>query len=309
MDYQVILDNWEMDIEGSAQSIYELQEAGFPSWTVRDHGEYGVAIPYKGTEEINESFENANLKSRVIILSTGESIPSIVLTTNNESIRRPFASFCVDFINPGKNGRQRLLKETDPLKWWYEWKTLLGNRNVDETIYDTLGELCALYYSIIQDGDPLWNGPSGATYDIETNQCFYEVKSTLNRGKNEVKISNQFQLFPQKKPLKLILCRFEPVQTSGISIEKMLEKFISIGYNVYDINTKLSKKGIEKGRSSRKKEFILHEMLLYDITDDFPRISPESFVGGILPQGIVKIEYTVDLSGLPAVSLLQGGII
>ncbi len=309
MDYQAIMDNWETDIEGSAQSIRELHEAGYPSWTVRFHGEYGVAIPYRGTEEINESFANASLKSSIIMLSSGESIPSIVLTTNNESIRRPFASFCVEFINPGQNGSQRLLKETDPLNWWYEWKTLLGNRDIDEMIYDTLGELCALYYSALQDGDSLWNGPSGATYDIETNQCFYEVKSTLNREKNEVTISNQFQLFPPQKPLKLILCRFEPVQMSGVSIETMLEKFTSIGYNVDDINSKLSKKGMEKGRSSRKREFILHEMLLYDITDDFPRITPESFVGGVLPHGIVKITYTVDLSGLPAVSLLQGGVI
>lgn len=305
MDYQVIIDNWETDIEGNAQSIHELHEAGYPSWTVRFQGEFGVAIPYRGMEEINESFANAHLKSSVIKLASGVSVPAVVLATNNEMIKRPFASFCMEFVSPGKNGSQRLLKETDPLNWWYEWKTLLGNRDIDEMIYDTLGELCVLYYSVIQDSDSVWNGPNGATYDIETNDCFYEVKSTLKRDKNEVTISNQFQLFPPQKPLKLVLCRFEPVQLSGISIDSMIEKFADIGYNIEDINAKLEKKGLEKGRSSRKRQFILHELLRYEITEDFPRITPESFVDGKLPKGIVKITYTADLSGLPAVSLLH----
>ena len=306
MDYQAILDNWETDIEGSAQSIRTLHDKGYPAWTVRFQGEYGVAIPYRGSEAINESFANAYLRSSMIRLDSGESISSVVLTSNNETIKRPFASFCEEFVSPGQNGNQRIMKETDPLSWWFEWKTLLGNRDIDELIYDTLGELCVLYYSVLQDSDVVWNGPNGATYDIETNQCFYEVKSTLNRDRNQVTISNQFQLFPPQKPLKLVLCRFEPVQVSGISIDAMIGKFTNIGYNVDDINDKLGKKGMEKGRSSRRREFILHEMLLYEVTEDFPRITPESFVGGKMPQGIVKINYTADLSGLPSVSLLQG---
>ena len=58
--------------------------------------------------------------------------------------------------------------------------------------------------------------------------------------------------------------------------------------------------------SARKKNFILHEMLLYIIDDSFPTITPASFVGGVMPTGITKINYTVDLSGLTPISLLQG---
>ena len=306
MDYQTIMDNWETDIEGNAQNISVLHEAGYPTWTVRYQGEYGVAIPYRGEEDINESFANARLKSSVIKLPSGENVTSIILTSSNESTRRPFASFCEEFVNPGQNGSQRIIKETDPLSWWFEWKTLLGNRDIDEMIYDTLGELCVLYYAVRQDSESIWNGPNGATYDIETSQCFYEVKSTLKRDRNEVTISNQFQLFPEHKPLKLVLCRFEPVQMSGITIDSILEKFNEIGYNTDDINDKLERKGMEKGKSSRRRGFLLHEMLLYEITEDFPRITPESFVEGKLPTGIIKINYTADLSGLHAVSLLQG---
>lgn len=307
MDYQDILHNWDLDIHENLQKIPVLFNMGYPSWTVNFQDEYGVAIPYKGKADINERFENARLKSGIIRPNAGEELSAVMLTTNNQTMKKPFASFCCDFLDPGSDGCQRIVKETDPLSWWYEWKTLLGNRNIDEMIYDTLGELCVLYYAAIHDPESFWNGPDGATYDIETSRCFFEVKSTLSHDKKQVTISNQFQLFPPDKPLKLVLCRFEPVQMSGISIDKMLEKFERIGYNIEAINSKLEMKGMEKGRSSRKKGFILHEMLQYEITDDFPRITPESFIGGVTPHGIVKINYTADLADLNAVSLLQEG--
>jgi predicted oxidoreductase len=72
------------------------------------------------------------------------------------------------------------------------------------------------------------------------------------------------------------------------------------------LNQKLEEMGFEEGMSSRNKTFILHEMLKYDIGPEFPRITPASFVGGVLPTGVSKITYTVDLSGMPSESMVQG---
>ncbi len=303
---KTILSNWETDILGYAQSISDLEHTGFPAWTLKLDDSYGVAIPYSGKEEINESFANARIRSTEIKIISGDVKRVILLTTDSADIKTPFSVLCEALIDPGDNGVHRVLIEASPIIWWKDWKELLGNRNIDERIYDVLGELCVFKYIIQRGEEAEWNGPDGATYDIESISRFIEVKSSINREKREVTISSQFQLFPNGKPLVLVLCRFEPTVLSGVSIDSIISDFGGMGYNISLLNQKLEKKGFEEGMSARKKNFVLHEMLLYTIDDSFPTITPESFIGGVMPQGITKITYTADLSGLIPISLLQG---
>lgn len=108
------------------------------------------------------------------------------------------------------------------------------------------------------------------------------------------------------KPLNLVLCAFEPTIQNGVCINSVVKELGSIGYNTNILNSKLETMGFKVGMSAREKMFILHGMLRYAITPDFPRITPASFVGGVIPTGIAKITYTVDLSGLAAESMVQG---
>lgn len=300
-----ILVNWDRDIMGYAQVIPELQNTAFPAWTIKLPDSYGVAIPYFGTIAINEYFSNARIFSADnIVTQDGQTHRVLMLTSVSLSIRETFASLCAEFIVPGENGEKREMVSKSPLLWWKKWKELLGNRNIDERIYDVLGELYVFFKTVSSGIEAEWNGPSGASYDLESNECFTEVKSTLSRSKKEITISNQFQLEPPGKPLYLVLCSFEPSVTSGVSIDGMVENFKNIGYNTQNLNEKLASLGFEEGMSSRKKMFVLHEMLKYRVDENFPRITPDMFVGGVLPRGIKKITYTVDLSGMEAESLL-----
>ncbi len=301
---KAILNNWETDILGYAQEISLLDYTAYPAWTVKLDDSYGVAIPYNGREEINESFANARIRSTEIKVLAGDIKRVILLTTDSVDIKMPFAFLCEALVDPGENGIYRILIEASPVMWWKEWKELLGNKNIDERIYDVLGELCVLKYVVERGEESEWNGPDGATYDIETSERFIEVKSSINREKREVTISSQFQLFSNGKPLVLVLCRFEPTVMSGVSIDSIISEFGTIGYNTVLLNQKLENKGFEVGMSARKKKFILHEMLLYIIDENFPNLTPASFVGGVMPSGITKINYTVDLSGLTPISLL-----
>lgn len=301
-----ILNNWKTDIQGCAQILPGTLETGYPAWTVKIEDEYGVAILYEGTEDINESFAKARIRSTTMMFEKDLNRRVIILTTNAEDIRMPFAVLCEAFVDPGAEGETRRIIVDSPVGWWKEWKELLGNKNIDERVYDVLGELCVLKYAIINEENPEWNGPDGASYDIETQSRFLEVKSTLSRDKNEVTISNQFQLDPPGKQLCLIFCRFEPSIYLGLSIDDMLIQFEELGYNPTVLNQKIESRGLEKGMSARKKKFILHEMLLYNVDHSFPRLSPSSFVGGTLPAGIVKLAYTVDLSAIPSISIMPG---
>lgn len=303
---KTILNNWDTDIVGYAQAISLLENTKYPAWTIKFVDSYGVAIPYEGEEEINESFSNAKIRSTTIQFKEGNATKALVLTSESTDIRAPFATLCEALVDPGENGERRIVIENSPVLWWKEWKELLGNKNIDERIYDVLGELCVLKYLVSNGEDAEWNGPDGASYDIETDLRFVEVKSSINRDRREVTISSQFQLFPKEKHLDLVLCRFEPVVISGISIDSIMDEFEIMGYNTYLLNSKLEKLGFEQGMSARKKNFKLHEMLQYKVDDNFPRITPESFVNGVMPAGILKITYTADLSGLSPVSLLNG---
>ena len=301
-----IRNNWSTDIIGYAKSIKSLENGAYPAWSVKFEDSYGVAIPIDDDVVLNESFAGARIKTMIIHISSENTQNAIVLLSNSQSIAIPFSTLCEALINPGENGELRKMISRSPLAWWKEWKELLGNRNIDERIYDVLGELCVFKYVIQHGEEAEWNGPDGATYDIETVNRFLEVKSSISREKREVTISSQFQLFPPDKPLALVFCCFEPVMMSGISIDGLLNEFQTMGYNTDLLNQKLEKRGFEKGMSARKKSFLVHEILLYKVDQDFPTVTPSSFIGGVLPAGITKISYTVDLSGLTPTPLYQG---
>ena len=300
-----ILINWNTDIYGYAHRVATLDDEGYPTWTVNNGDSFGVVIPYSGEEEINESFANVRIISKDVIFEGGNVKRALTMLTGLNENKESFAAFCAAFVSPGSDGAKRDKIMQSPLEWWQTWKEMLGNKNIDPRIYDVLGELCVLREFVLQGADVSWNGPNRASYDIEMEERFVEVKSTLSRDKREVTVSNQFQL-QESKQLWLVLCQFEPSVLSGLSIDSVVAELGDAGYNTAVIEEKLADMGLEYGMSSRKKTFILHDMLQYTVDESFPKITPQSFIGGVLPQGIVKISYTVDLSGRDAKSLIHG---
>ena len=141
-----IRSNWKTDIIGYAQSIKSMEQGDYPAWTVKFEDSYGVAIPIDESIELNESFAGARIKTMAIHTSTDGIQNAVVLLSDSSSIAIPFSSLCETLIAPGEDGKIRKAISADPLAWWKEWKELLGNRNIDEQIYDVLGELCVLKY-------------------------------------------------------------------------------------------------------------------------------------------------------------------
>lgn len=71
------------------------------------------------------------------------------------------------------------------------------------------------------------------------------------------------------------------------------------------MNNKLGKLGLEEKKSSRKRCYDLHAMILYEVNDEFPAIREKSFIGGTLPKGIESITYTLSLDGVEGKNLLE----
>lgn len=271
--------------------------AACPAWVFREGDRFGVAVECSEPLEISEGFAGAKLRTVERVVA-GKHQRFLRLESSIEWLRNEFGLICEHMISveSGIAVRQALL--ADPLAWWQRWRHLLGNALVDKHGYDVLAELLALEALVIKGATYEWSGPFGGVVDIKTPTTDYEVKSTISRYGSVINISGQFQLAASSgKPLKLIHFRFEPVN-DGLSIDLICDRLIALGVDAVMLEGALQRLGMEAGCSARKEEYNLLEARSYTVDDSFPRISPASFIGGVLPEGVVQFEYRVDLSGL-----------
>lgn len=295
---ETIIHGWDATPRDGALCIADLKNVGYESWTIRIGSEYGVALPVENNEEISEYFAGAHYYTKKITLAESDERDVVLLTTQKDDIKEQFASLCAELLNPGKDGELRKDIAENPLIWWMQWKELLGNKNVDLRAYDVLGELWTLKYLAEHSEHAEWNGPNGATYDIDCDGYYVEVKATLARKKRQITLNNMFQLDPPDgSKLYLILCQFEPSQ-AGFSINSLVSDLEQLGYSSIGLNDKLQKLGLEKGKTARKRCYMLHAAIRYVVDDSFPAIRESSFVGGVKPAGVESITYTVSLDGI-----------
>lgn len=299
--------NWSGMPSGNAMEIPSLVEAGFTSWTIKSGNDYGVAFPVESEDDISEYFSGAHYHTGTIRLDNATEKRALMLTTNKEGVEDQFVALCAELLNPGVNGEFRREIELSPASWWISWKELLGNKNVDLMVYDALGELWTLRYLAKKGEHAEWNGPAGATYDIDCDEFYTEVKSTTARNKRQITLSNLFQLDPPDgHSLYLVFCQFEP-SISGYSINGLVDELVKLGYGRALLNEKLARIGLELGKTARNRCYMLHAATQYTVDENFPAIRESSFVGGTKPEGVVSITYVVSLDGLTGINLKIDG--
>ena len=284
-------------------SAYRIEciEKDYSAWVVRFDNTFGVAIPYNG-KPVSEEFAKVSLYSGQLIFND-KKIDSLFLISAEESYRNEFAMFCRDFVIPGDNGLNRRSIQADPVSWWKRWKYLIGNAVMEKKPYAILGELVVYSYLLEQGVNVKWKGPESASHDLTSDGVDFEVKSTLSRYEKIIHITGQFQM--QKPDIRLFLyfCRFEE-NINGISLNDMVGKLVYKNHiSEEELNKKLKKMGYGPGNSAREDKYQLHEIIKYEVDDQFPRIVPEMFPDGVLPVGITRVEYDVDLSVLSGASV------
>ena len=148
-------------------------------------------------------FANARIVSKEVVFEDGFVRRALTLTSSSTVIEETFASLCAALVTPGSNGENR--EKSWNLRWngGEAGRKCWVTKSIDPRIYDVLGELIVLKTMIPLGEDISWNGPDHASYDIEMESKFVEVKSTIARDKREVTISSHFQLQPENKPLHL----------------------------------------------------------------------------------------------------------
>lgn len=299
-----IVDNWAGQPNNFASAISSLDKTEYKAWTIKTPASVGVAIPLEYSGPVKESFASVEMFDEDIALAEGEVCRCLLLMAGHDQEKRSFASLCSEFVTPGLNGASRSEVSQDPIAWWLEWKELLGNKNINERVYDVIAELSVLMHVASSGEFAEWNGPIGATYDIDCDDRFIEVKSTTARNRKEITLNNRFQLVPPDgRALSLVLCQLES-SSSGRSINGLVQQLAELGFSEIDLNAKLAKLGLGEGKSARNRCYIMHAMTEYAIDDDFPAIRDESFVDGKLPRCVTGLTYTLSLDGIDGKSLL-----
>lgn len=283
-------------IEGS-EPINSLP-AEYPAWTIRSpEGRYGAAVIYFGSEPIRENFHNCQIRTEYWFLS-GRKEKCLVLSSTDEELRNEFAAVCAQFVYPGENGEERRRLLAEPIAWWKQWRDLMGNSVYEQEVYNVIAELMALEKQFIKNHNTEWQAIKGGSHDIESDDEAVEVKSTIKRYGSLITIAGQHQL-ESKKPLWIYFYRMEETNHSlsedTASINDMVKRLMTIGYDRVKLEKGLKKLGFESGLSIRKKKYRVIEKKKYRVNDSFPKITDESFIGGVKPKGIEKIQYQVNL--------------
>jgi len=189
-----------------------------------------------------------------------------------------------------------------PVEWWKNWRQLIGNAITEKKSYAVLGELLMYEYLLQKGVNVEWGGPNSTSHDLIGKDVEYEIKSTTSRYEKIIHVAGQFQMQKNKR-LFLYFCRFEQ-NINGQCINDVVDRLVAnAGESRDKLNGKLSRQGYGAGSSARNEKFQVHEILQYEVDESFPKIIPESFVGGTIPKGIEHLEYNVDLS------LLDGTVI
>jgi hypothetical protein len=156
-----------------------------------------------------------------------------------------------------------------------------------------------------------WRGPSGARHDFEWAARSVEVKATASTRGNIHRIHGLDQLLPPEGgELHLFSIRLREEQAASNTLPGLIKAIsdeLEEGSEIADrFETSLHQAGYSPVHAEEyeKYHFRVIDEGLYAVREDFPRIVPGSFIGGI-PTGIERVEYDVNLGGFDHLRLAR----
>ncbi len=281
--------------DGKMREIEGL-DPNYPAYVIRLGQSFGVGFEAGEIDPFVENFVNSKVMTSRFMFA-GKPTTFLLLLSTLHGTRSQFAYVSANFVNPGYEGDQRREIIRNPETWTSSWKDLLGNAKVTKTEYDVLGELIVLHHLLPKDKSIKWTGSLEGTHDLESEKTSYEVKSTLNKYANALTISSQNQL-ESNKQVKLFFMRLER-NPHGESINDYVHKLCEKGYSRKELEENLSSSGFVEGLPARKHSYVILENRIFTVDETFPKLSINDLTNPVLKEKILKISYTIDVTGLP----------
>jgi hypothetical protein len=190
-----------------------------------------------------------------------------------------------------------------------KWKSLFsedaqGGLTGEEQL-GLLGELTFLRRLLmtVKDRSTVpWKGPDKSQHDFRWETQAVEVKASRSREGRRIPISSLEQLNPPPNtPLYLAYFRMED-DPGASSLAELVAEIEGLCADRTAFRSQLLRWGY---RSSQKSEYDrlrcrVTELSIYNVEGEFfPRVIPQSFVGGKAPLGTEQISYVIDISNEP----------
>jgi hypothetical protein len=247
------------------------------------------------------TFENLSLVVKSIANGT-----CIGLTLTDNELVRSFSVMCFDIAERSRQGESVEAAVVIAIECLRSWASLLKRRSktglTRNEAMGLWGELSVLKnlveikqsneYLIIQG----WRGPNGDQRDIGFNGTRIEIKTQLSTKALGLRISSLEQLNEQGENLRVVLNRISPSE-GGSSLAELIQKtelLLAINRSALsEFERKIELAGFDTELDNCKEPFALDELFVFDVRDDFPRLTP-----GNVPVGIKNAEYEITGSAI-----------
>jgi hypothetical protein len=211
------------------------------------------------------------------------------------------AAYIIDAIDP-----MDMDSEVTVLGVLKEWKKLFVEESSAfgyEKVVGLWGELHILNKLIDINQEKalnVWTGPIRGSHDFAGIDSSIECKTTTNKILKNVHISSVYQLVPpgQDGTLTLAYVQIEERSRDGKSLTAFIEETAKRFAHPALFFEKLGHLGYERNvtkTTHTEMRFAVCKDSYYDVSGDFPRVVPTSFVGGKIPADVEDIAYTIDL--------------
>lgn len=143
-----------------------------------------------------------------------------------------------------------------------------------------------------------WRGPAGDRHDFRARDVSLEVKASLGAGAREVTINGIDQLEPPAGgSLHLAHLVLEAVEGGLLTVASLGDRALLRADDPAGLRALLAAVGCTDVHDAAWNRFAFRAEAerLYRVGPGLPRIVPSSFVGGMIPAGIVDATYRIDL--------------
>jgi Putative PD-(D/E)XK family member, (DUF4420) len=309
---RVAADSWR-DLESETPAYGTLSAHGMADSDVVlavDHeGRHHLLLPISA---VDEGFTDR--RSRGIIVA-----PRLLEVEQQPA--RPFLDVCCsdrtanEAFNLVANGLLDELEQRVPTvdavqtalaRWRRFWGTVPVEGLDPEETRGLFGELWFLLVWLLPHGPAAvehWLGPSGSRNDFQWPGVAVEVKATMSVRGHVHRINGIDQLdAPENGALLLFSLRIREEPSSSNSLVTLVERIEQVLADEPErldlFEGRLAGAGYSAAHDERYRDarYRVLDERLYRVSDDFPRLSIDSFRSG-LPVGIERIEYETNLEG------------
>ena len=265
--------------------------------------------PFRVDEfNVKRIFKGSIRAEEIIMTVDDEYCRFIAVFCRKRVLYRLFDRLAADLIIHLYEGINIFSDPLEQVKFRLEgWRMLFSGVEKKAEEKGLIGELVFLNSLIdnIQVSPVVWTGPEGGIKDFRLSGINYEVKTTSEQYGYFVKISGIFQTLQAQDKEKLVFVRLEETPNGDIFLGNLIYLIQQKLNNVELLRFNSLINNFDEDLLNSPNKWNILEVVVFNIDNSFPKIANESFVNNRLPDGILQISWTSDLTGMEKIPIAQ----